>query len=214
MLIYWFSDYMRKLALALVVTLTPNAFFVHIFTLMMTIVAMLVVNGYVTGARSSRLDQRMDAFNEVKLMLVAYHLFFFTDYLPDPELKYKVGYSCLVFLALGLFSNMFLLVVMPIIKLRRWASLKFHKRTARREMQTKKEFFFAAYFYQRCIAKKRKFKLKQKMEAVRLLKRRLERERELQLLRQTEALRQRKLIQQKQEEELRRQDHNRLRKQR
>ena len=74
----------------------------------------------------------MDQFNEIKLNLIMYHLLLFTMFVPDPEIKYKIGFSCLVFLFIGLAVNMFKMFATPITMFKRWCRLRYFKKRARK----------------------------------------------------------------------------------
>ena len=45
---------------------------------------MIIANGHITVKKSS-FDQKMEAFNEVKLIVIMYHMLTFTQAGPDPE---------------------------------------------------------------------------------------------------------------------------------
>ena len=85
----------------------------------------------------------MDAFNEVKLILIMYHLMLFTMFVPDPLAKFKIGYSCLAFMGMGLIINMTMMIVAPIVGLKRWCRINYHKRKAKK---IDKELFLANKF--------------------------------------------------------------------
>ena len=43
--------------------------------------------------------------NEVVTIFINYHIFCFTDWIPDANVKYKLGYSCLLFNFVSLSFN-------------------------------------------------------------------------------------------------------------
>ena len=49
---------------------------------------------------------RLEIFNEVCIMAAAYHLFVFTDYVDDPVMQYKVGWSMIGVTAFNIVVNM------------------------------------------------------------------------------------------------------------
>jgi len=53
----------------------------------------------------------MDYFNEVKLILIMYHILTFTAFVPDPETKHNIGYSCAAILIIGIVVNMSMLFI-------------------------------------------------------------------------------------------------------
>ena len=76
-------------------------------------------------------------FNEIKIIVIMYHMMFFSDVLQDPEEQYKLGYSCLVLLILGTSVNFIQLVYAPIKKLRRWCYIKKSYRKVKKVMETR-----------------------------------------------------------------------------
>lgn len=84
------------------------------FVLFMLSVAMIISGGYV-NARESNFDKGMDTFNEVKLILIMYHMMLFTNFVPDIETQYLIGFSCSGFLIIGTAVNMFMLFASPIV---------------------------------------------------------------------------------------------------
>jgi len=53
---------------------------------------------------------RMELFNECCIIVAAYHLFYFTDYLPDYKLQYKLGWSLIGVTIFNITVNMGLMV--------------------------------------------------------------------------------------------------------
>ena len=61
--------------------------------------------GFVRVKEESKENTKI-LINELVLMILMYHIMLFTDYVPDPEARYTLGYSQIGFLGLGLFYNM------------------------------------------------------------------------------------------------------------
>ena len=80
----------------------------------------VIIAAFYIKARNTKFDQRMDIFNEIKLIVVMYHMILFTDFVPDPETRYQIGFSCAGALIIGTAVNMFMLFVSPIILIRRY----------------------------------------------------------------------------------------------
>ena len=114
MIVYWFLDYLRKFLLAFSVVIYQEQLWLQAFIGFMSSICMIIANGHIK-AKASSYDQKMEAFNEVKLIFIMYHLMLFTDFGPDPETKFIIGYSCAATLILGTAINMALLVKQPII---------------------------------------------------------------------------------------------------
>ncbi len=53
----------------------------------------------------------MEVFNELCIMATAYHLFMFTDYEPDANEQYKVGYSMIALTTFNIAINMGVIII-------------------------------------------------------------------------------------------------------
>ena len=53
-----------------------------------------------------RRDNKMELINEIICIVIMYHIFCFTDYIPDPQIKYNLGFSVLFFNTLSLSINL------------------------------------------------------------------------------------------------------------
>ena len=64
-------------------------------------------------------DRRIEYFNEITIVLCCYHLFLFTDFVDDAEIRYYIGYSIMSFACLNIFVNLGFIIggsVMEIFK--------------------------------------------------------------------------------------------------
>ena len=53
---------------------------------------------------------KLEVFNELCILLVNYHLIFFTDFIPnDPLLKYQIGWSIMSISTLSIVVNMIII---------------------------------------------------------------------------------------------------------
>ena len=77
----------------------------------------------------------MNIFNEVKLILIMYHMMLFTMFVPQPEIKYKLGFSCATTVLAGLAVNMIMVVLQPIVLIRKGIRLKIFKARAKKDLQ-------------------------------------------------------------------------------
>ena len=57
----------------------------------------------------------MEVFNEVCVLIATYHLFLFTDFVPDPELRYSIGWSIIGVTIVNIIVNMLVMF---------WSTLK------------------------------------------------------------------------------------------
>lgn len=136
MLFYWFIDYVRKFLLAISVVVYQDQLWLQLLVLTMSSIFIIIANGHIK-AKTSKFDQRMEAFNEVKLLLLMYHMLCFTELGPDPETKYTIGYSCSATLILGTAVNMIMMIVTPIKSLILYCKICKHKRRARKSLKVK-----------------------------------------------------------------------------
>ena len=65
---------------------------------------MIIANGYF-NAREQSFVKFLDFYNEIKLILIVYHLMLFTMFVPKPETRHSLGYSCFTVMAFSLFVN-------------------------------------------------------------------------------------------------------------
>lgn len=75
----------------------------------MTCIVLIIVGG-LTNPLKTRYESNMFYFNEVKLIFIMYHIVCFTDFIPDPETRFLVGYSCILFILGGLVINSYSLI--------------------------------------------------------------------------------------------------------
>ena len=59
-----------------------------------------------------------ELINEVTTVLIMYHIFCFTDWIPDANVKYDLGYSCLTFNFINLSFNVSNLLIASIKQVR------------------------------------------------------------------------------------------------
>jgi hypothetical protein len=60
----------------------------------------------------------MEVFNEVCVLIATYHLFLFTDFVPDPELRYSIGWSIIGVTIVNIIVNMLVMFWSTIKQLR------------------------------------------------------------------------------------------------
>ena len=88
-----------------------------------------------------RINRRNEYFNEVTIMICAYHYFCFTNFVPEPETRYTVGSWLIFFTCVNVFVNMALLIGETLLKLSNKAKLKSlrrYKMHKLRKMQKKR----------------------------------------------------------------------------
>jgi hypothetical protein len=75
----------------------------------MTTIAVIIIFGY-SNVYFLPYDRRVEFFNEANIMLCVYHCFLFTDFVPDPEARYIMGYSMIASTVFNFFVNGVLLL--------------------------------------------------------------------------------------------------------
>lgn len=84
---------------------------------------------------------RLEVFNETCIIAAAYHLFAYTDFLPSPDMQYKVGWSMIAITVFNIGVNMLVMLVGTVAsikksfrywsrRLKRWRSVKQAKKYA------------------------------------------------------------------------------------
>lgn len=109
MLFFWFLEYARKILLAVVVVFTQKHLWLQILVIYNSSIFLIIASGYIK-VRKNKYGDRMDKFNEIKIIFIMYHLMLFTMLVPDPDTKFYVGYSCAVFVCVGVLVNMWELI--------------------------------------------------------------------------------------------------------
>ena len=82
--------------------------------------------------KESAFDRAMEMFNEIKLIVIMYHLMYFSDMGPEPEDQFRIGYSCLTIVILGTSANFGQLIYRPIKTFTRWLKVRKSKSKARK----------------------------------------------------------------------------------
>ena len=122
------------------------------FVLYMSSIFLIIANGYI-DARKTSYDRKMDRFNELKLIVLMYHMMLFTQFVPDAGVRYQIGFSCAGFLVLSTAINMFLLFVTPFRLLQRLCRIRYHKKKAKKAAKLLKKLKIAKGTRQRGKAK-------------------------------------------------------------
>ena len=77
------------------VIIWPNIFFVQYFTLVLTGVATIILVGYKLPFRNL-VRNKAEILLEVTTIVISYHVFCFTDWLPDLVVRHWLGYSIII----------------------------------------------------------------------------------------------------------------------
>jgi len=57
---------------------------------------------------------RLELFNEICILGVGYHLLLFTDFVPEPEIKYSIGWSAIVLSSLNIVVNLVMILIQTV----------------------------------------------------------------------------------------------------
>ena len=137
MVIYWASDLIRRAIIAVVVVFATHVLWLQLVVTIWSSIVIMITAGY-TRARLSTFDRKMDIFNEIKLLMVTYHIMMFTPFVPDPETKWRIGYSCSAVIVIGTFINSTMVILAPFRLLKRSCKTKYAKRQAKKSIANKK----------------------------------------------------------------------------
>jgi uncharacterized membrane protein len=64
------------------------------------------------------LKNYIELFNEICLIAIIYHLFLFTDFIPDANQQYNAGWSVIMITLFNILANMSIILVLAIIKIK------------------------------------------------------------------------------------------------
>ena len=84
MLMYWGFEYVRKLCLALVVVFIQEDLGLQTSALFISCLCIAAAGAFIR-TKESAFDRAMEMFNEVKLIVIMYHMMFFSEFGPEPE---------------------------------------------------------------------------------------------------------------------------------
>ena len=84
------------------------------------------------------LNNFIQFFNEVFILMCAWSLFLFTDYVPDPKLRHSYGENFLYIVALNFAGNMVFLFTTLIMGIRKGIKNWWTKRLAKKQAEAAK----------------------------------------------------------------------------
>ena len=145
MIVFWMGDLIRKAAIVTAVVYHTEYIWSQGLVLFMSSIFCIIINGY-SNARNTKFRKRMDTFNEMILIVLMYHLLLFTMFVPDPETKFTIGYSCGAIVCLGLLIHMTILISGPFMMLKNFLRMKIFIRKANKRTKKYKMAFRAKKF--------------------------------------------------------------------
>ena len=124
---FFYFIFMMRRVLFVTVAFTTDTIIYQILFLNFLNLSILMYNGYYAPL-VSRLANRIELFNEVCIHLASLHLIFFTDWLPDSDTQYMMGWSMIVFICGCMFVN-FALVFYSAGRSMKLLFIKYYNRT-------------------------------------------------------------------------------------
>ena len=104
-----FFSFLRRLLLAYTVVFLRNNFAFQQIAIISTTMCMLTAYIEIKPYKD-HFANKMEAFNEFILLVLAIHIYCFTDWVPDVTWRYRIGFSCTVFIIIGLGGNMLVII--------------------------------------------------------------------------------------------------------
>ena len=89
-----FYFYLRRLLLALSVVMLKHFLVGQFFIFVMTLIFQIMLLGLVKPFKTN-LQNKSEINSEIVTMLIMYHIFCFTDWISDVEIRYFLGLTCL-----------------------------------------------------------------------------------------------------------------------
>ena len=101
-----FYFYLRRLLLAMSVVMLKHFLVGQFFIFVMTQIFQVILLGMVKPFKTN-LQNKSEIHSEIVTMLIMYHIFCFTDWISDVEIRYFLGYSCLALNAIHIGVNLY-----------------------------------------------------------------------------------------------------------
>lgn len=119
----FFSIYCyRRLLWAILIVFAGNTPYAQVMLVTFSCTVVLILMGYSYVYREPK-QSRLEYFNEFSLIICTYHYYCFTDFVDDPEVRYKVGYSLILVTLINLAVNIFVMLKQTGAKL--WLRCKY-----------------------------------------------------------------------------------------
>ena len=106
----------RRLAIVLMIVFLTDYDYFQVQFMPISTLGVIMMLGYIEPFQLP-LFRRLEYFNEASILICCYHYFLFTDFVPDPEVRYSIG-KVLIYCTIGnLLGNISLMVYFMIQKL-------------------------------------------------------------------------------------------------
>ena len=97
--------YIRRLVLSISIVFLGQQLVIQFFFFIFTAITSIILVGFIKPYVHRR-DNNEELVNEVICIFIMYHIFCFTDWLPNANVKYNLGFSCLFWNGLNLATNL------------------------------------------------------------------------------------------------------------
>ena len=106
--------YIRRLALATTVVMLGHVLVIQFFIFIMTSIFQIILVGFIEPYENKR-HNNTEIINEILTIFIMYHIFCFTEWVPDANVQYNLGYSCLVFNLMNIGFNVLQLFACTVV---------------------------------------------------------------------------------------------------
>ena len=134
MIVFWAIDLLRRALLAIVLVLMHDHLWFQVLFAFNSSIFLIITIGY-ARARKTKSETMLDIFNELKLILIMYHVMLFTPLVPDSETKYQIGYSCCGALVVGVIINLLKMIFDPIYFAKKRCKVRYALKQAKQKIQ-------------------------------------------------------------------------------
>ena len=111
--------YIRRIILALTIINVHQSLFWSFFSMVFQFIIKIILLVILERSLATRFDNQNEIFNECMIMIVMYHMLCFSDNVPDPQAKSKIGIACIISITFHIFYNLRKMVIRNIIQLKR-----------------------------------------------------------------------------------------------
>ena len=116
----------RRLILSLLTVLLPYYPYAQVQLITLSCIFVVIFYGYSNVYKTTK-NTIVEFFNETTLLFCCYHMFCFTDFVDDPTVRYKIGFSLIFFTTVNLGINVLIMFVETIHNLYSCGKVKYQK---------------------------------------------------------------------------------------
>jgi hypothetical protein len=99
----------RRLIMSLLIVFLPSYPYAQAQLMTLSCAVVIILYGYSNVYQTPKM-RKLEFFNEATILLCCYHIFCFTDFVDDPTMRYKIGFSLIAFTTLNLSINVFIML--------------------------------------------------------------------------------------------------------